>query len=572
MVSPIDHELRADFMAERPQVARVLQGRVARRQGRPQHGRAHPTLRRRQEARDDELRRPTQEVEPRRPPRSRKAASSAAFPAATSMLDDFAFYGASAAFAPEHRAPTRRRARRATGASGRDCPVEPPGAEPNAATPPSRRGPARLEAAFPRSRSRPGVAREKSPKPRADAAPFDPPPDAKSRALARTAAAPCCKSLPRARAHTPIYASARPAPIGRRRARGALPPFKFGDDDRDQRAEERRSSPRARVAETRTPFGVSRGAWGVTDQRDERTKTGAGLVADDRRGCRCSITGVERVTTRAGPPGVSARTEFDTTRGETTDNAEGAMLGTAANARVPALQIVSKLKSSGNDARSTTAAFESWKRLVASLVVRLRPSCIGASPRLRRSVLFSRTRAAMGRFGGRGGAAVGGGRGGGRASRTDGGASAWGGRRRGVGAGTGREGPTGLRRTCPRGIRKRQRKLDKEREKAQRRAWSERKARVKSARSRRRRRRRRSRRKWAQHRIPPRAQCARSGARDGATRDARAVRSGHRRDQTLLWRRACHAKRRGPRASSTMMTSRRRSKCRRCMTMVRARR
>ena len=96
----------------------------------------------------------------------------------------------------------------------------------------------------------------------------------------------------------------------------------------------------------------------------------------------------------------------------------------------------------------------------------------------------------MGCFGGRGGR---GGRGGGRGSRNDGPTlprglrdelEASGSDRASgfdeFGAGTGREGPGGRGGRAPALDRKRQRKLDKEREKAQRRAWSERKARVKA--------------------------------------------------------------------------------------------
>ena len=166
------------------------------------------------------------------------------FPAATSMLDDFAFYGARkrrarASGASATRA--RRANRRRVAETRRGTPRRR-----TAATPSIRRGPRDSKR---RSRARgPALdrrAREK-PKPRADAAPFESAAGKEKSRAARTnpttpppTDAAAGTRTPGTRAHVGAE-SAVAAPAA------ALPPFKFGDDDRDQRAEERRSSPRAR--------------------------------------------------------------------------------------------------------------------------------------------------------------------------------------------------------------------------------------------------------------------------------------------------------------------------------------
>ena len=256
MVSPIDHELRADFWQNDrkwPGCFKVAWHVVkdvpntALRHIRLCAGDKKPVT----NSRD------AQEVEPAQGALVLRVFRE--FPAATSMLDDFAFYGArektrqsirrqrDAAHAARTDAEWPRRAewnRRGAEGRGRD-PFHPPGPRETRSGVPALAVPPWI------------VAREKSPKPRADAAPFESAAEKETSRAARTNPTSAAADGESAAAGTRA-----PNPEGRERASepesavaapaAALPPFKFGDDDRDQRAKERRSSPRARVAETRT--------------------------------------------------------------------------------------------------------------------------------------------------------------------------------------------------------------------------------------------------------------------------------------------------------------------------------
>ena len=256
MVSPIDHELRADFWQNDrkwPGCFKVAWHVVkdvpnnALRHIRLCAGDKKPVT----NSRD------AQEVEPAQGALVLRVFRE--FPAATSMLDDFAFYGAR-----EKTRQSIRRQRNAAHAARTDA--EWPrhaewnrrGAEGHRRDPFHPPGPRETRSGVPALAVPPWiVAREKSPKPRADAAPFESAAGKEQSRAARTNPASAAADGESAAAGTRA-----PNPEGRERASepesavaapaAALPPFKFGDDDRDQRAEERRSSPRARVAETRT--------------------------------------------------------------------------------------------------------------------------------------------------------------------------------------------------------------------------------------------------------------------------------------------------------------------------------
>jgi hypothetical protein len=286
MVSPIDHELRADFWQNDrkwPGCFKVAWHVVkdvpntALRHIRLCAGDKKPVT----NSRD------AQEVEPAQGALVLRVFSE--FPATTSMLDDFAFYGAR-----EKTRQSIRRQRDAAHAARTDA--EWPrhaewnrrGAEGHGRDPSHPPGPRETRSGVPALAVPPGiVTREKSPKPRADAAPFESaaeklraartnPMGAPAEIAAPTSELPLFRSVTVARPNaardenssaaadreSAAAGTGAPNPEGRERvsepesavaaSAAALPAFKFGDDDRDQRAEERRSSPRARVAEKRT--------------------------------------------------------------------------------------------------------------------------------------------------------------------------------------------------------------------------------------------------------------------------------------------------------------------------------